>query len=338
MKFKLNRGVTAVILLVVAVLLLVTYLFLNYLINSEEPVSVKTVLNSSQIDSLFIYSLNSFGLSQDWIKEVQNRKTDKSYIVRLPNDLSIPVVLAEINTNFFGKNLTFSSVEKDFSGRTRLTINRGEKIILSAELKYDKEIFRTKRTLSFIIKDFELSGSEDSLLLEIPEPFTALLKPSTKNTKLVNYINEIGKTYSLLIDDDIPDLKYRLNESYPQKRLKASLHSITKDFSYASFFLIDDKSDLFASPTFDFIKLEMEKRKISLVLLSEMQQLNYDDQIQIMKSFDNYVKEIAEGENMLFLLSADGFRILLPEIERYRKTGVKIVHPTKIKADSDTAD
>jgi hypothetical protein len=82
----------------------------------------------------------------------------------------------------------------------------------------------------------------------------------------------------------------------------------------------------------------MEKRKISLVLLSELQQLNFDDRIQIMKSFDNYVKEIGGGEKMLFLLSADGFRTLLPEIERFRKTGIKIVHPSEIKADSDTAD
>ena len=63
-----------------------------------------------------------------------------------------------------------------------------------------------------------------------------------------------------------------------------------------------------------------------------------DDQIEIVKSFDNYVKKIGEGEKILFLLSADGFRTLLPEIERYRKTGIRIVHPSEIKADSDTAD
>ena len=165
MKFNLNRRTTAVILLAAAVLLLVANLTINYLNQPEEPTTVKAELTSSLVDSLFLFTLNSFGLSNEWIKEVQNKQTDKSYIVRLPNDLSIPVVLAEINTNFFEKNLVFSSVEKDFSGRTRLTISRGNKIILSAELKYDKEIFRSRKTLAFIIKDYELSGSEDSLLL-----------------------------------------------------------------------------------------------------------------------------------------------------------------------------
>jgi hypothetical protein len=338
MKFKLNRRTTAVILLVAAVLLLVAYLLIIKLNKPEESVTGQAELNTFQVDSLFLYSLNSFGISKEWIKEVQNRQTDKSYIVRLPNDLSIPVVLAEINTNFFEKNLTFSSVEKDFSGRTRLTINRGDKIILSAELKYDKEIFRTIRTLAFVIKDFELSGSKDSLLLDMPEPFTTLLKPTTESIKLVKYIKDVGKNYSLFIDDDIPELKYRLNESYSQKRLKSSLYSIVKDFSDASFFLIDDNSDMFASTSFDFIKLEMEKRKISILLLSELIHLNYDDEIQIKISFDNYLRELKEDESILFLLSADGFRTLLHEIERYRKTGVKIIHPGEINTSSNNAD
>jgi hypothetical protein len=246
MKFNLNRRTTAVILLVAAVFLLGANLLINYLNDPEKPVREQTDLSSSQVDSLFLYSLNRFGLSNEWIKEVQNWQTDKSYIVRLPNDLSIPVVLAEINTISFGKDLTFSSVEKDFSGRTRLTLNRRDKIILSAELKYDEDIFRTKRTLAFIIKDFELSNSEDSLLLEIPEPFTTLIKPATENISLIKYITGVGKTYSLFIDDEIPELKYRVNESYSQKRLKSSLHSIVRDFSDASFFLIDDNSDFFA--------------------------------------------------------------------------------------------
>ena len=336
MKFKFNRGAAAVILLVFAVLLLAVNLLINYLHREEQPNKVQSELSSFQIDSLFLYTLNSFGLSKNWIKEVQNRKTDKSYIVRLPNDLSIPLVLAEINTNFYERDLIFSSVEKDFTGKTRLTINRGDKTILSAELKYDKEIYRTKRTLAFIIDNFELASSKDSLLLEIPESFTILIKPTTDNRNLVKYINEVSKSYSLLIDDDIPDVKYRLQDSYSEKRLKASLYSIIKDFSDASFFLFDDKSDLFASSVYDFIKLELAKRKIRLILLSKLQQLKFDDEIQIKSSFDNYLKEISEAKNLFFLLSADGFKILLPEIERYRKTGVKVIHLLEIKAAGDT--
>jgi len=338
MKFQLNRKAAAVILLVAAVFLLVVNLFINQFDQQEETVVVQAELNTFQVDSLFLFSLNSFGLSNKWIKEVQNKKTDISYLIRLPIDLSVPVVLAEINSNFFKSNLFISSVEKDFSGRTRLTISSEDRIILSAEFKYDKEIFRTARTLGFIIKDFELSDSEDSLLLELPEPFSLLLKPSTENTKLVKYIVDLGKTYSILIDDDIAELKYRLNESYSEKRLTRSLKSIINDFSDAIFFLIDDNSEVFLSPSFEHIRSELEKRKINILRLSELQHLNYDDEIKIKDSFDNYLKGIGENESKLFLVTADGFRALLPEIERYRKTGIKFVHPSEIIIVRDTID
>lgn len=338
MNFKLNRKAVAVILLIAAVFLLVVNLLINRYNQNEELLTVKTELSTLQIDSLFKFSLNSFGLLNEWIKEVRNKKTEKSYKVRLPFDLSIPVVLSEINSNFFGTNVTVSSVEKSFSGRTILTISKRDRIILSSEFKYDKKIFRSTRMLAFIIKDFELSESEDSLLIKIPEPFSTLLIPSSKNTKLAKYITNLNKSYSILIDDDISEIKYRLNENYSQKRLKSSLKLIINDFSDASFILFDDSSDLFASQSFGYIKLELEKRKINMLLLSELQLLFFDNEIEIKNAFDNYLKMTGEGEGMLFLVTADGFRTLLPEIERYRKTGIKIVHPSEIKVVADTTE
>ena len=82
----------------------------------------------------------------------------------------------------------------------------------------------------------------------------------------------------------------------------------------------------------------MEKRKIGRLLLSDLIQLNYDDEIQIKSSFDNYVKELGEDESILFLLSSDGFRTLLPEIERYRKTGVEVRHPSEFIVTKDIPD
>jgi len=338
MKFQFNRKAAAVILLVAAVFLLIVNLLIRHFDQQEETEILQTDLTTIQIDSLFLFSLYSFGLSNDWIKEVRNKNTDKSYIVKLPIDLSIPVVLTEINSNLFESNLIISSVEKDFSGRTRLTISNEDRIILSAEFKYDKEIFRTAITLGFIIKNYELSGSEDSLLLELPEPFSVSLKPSLENTKRVNYIIDLGKTYSIFIDDEIPDLKYRLNESYSEKRLIGSLKSIITDYVNATFFIIDDNSDLYLSPSFDYIRRELEIRKISILRLSEIQQLNDENEIDLKNLFDNQIKETDDKKEKIFFVTADEFRTLLPEIERYRKTGVKIVHPSEINKVADNSD
>ena len=74
MKLNINRRTTAVILLIAAVFLLAVNLLINHLNQKEHPEKVQSDLSSSQVDSLFMYSLNSFGLSKEWIKEVQNKK------------------------------------------------------------------------------------------------------------------------------------------------------------------------------------------------------------------------------------------------------------------------
>ena len=43
------------------------------------------------------------------------------------------------------------------------------------EFNYDDKIQRSAGKLAFVLEGFELADSEDSLLLEIPEPFSPLL-------------------------------------------------------------------------------------------------------------------------------------------------------------------
>ncbi len=47
------------------------------------------------------------------------------------------------------------------------------------------------------------------------------------------------------------------------------------------------------------------------------------------------MKNTEEGESITFLISADNFRNLLPEIKSYRKVGYKIVHPSETIPDGN---
>jgi hypothetical protein len=220
-------------------------------------------------------------------------------------------------------------VEKIFSGRTIFEIKLKDEIKLRADFDYDKNIIRSAGTAAFILENFELSSFEDSLLMEIPEPFSPLLIPSTENLILRKFITDKQKTYSILLNDDIPELKYKLKSDYSQNRLKGSLFSIINDFSSATYFFIDDQSDLFNSSVYSYLKDELVKRKIKIVKLSYLQKLNFSEINALINSFDTYLKNAEEGESITFLISADNFRNLLPEIERYRKVGYKIVHPSE---------
>ena len=335
MKFNFNNKSTLAILFGATLILLIPNLVLNILSNEDNLIVKKTNLSSTEVDSLFRLSLRSFGLLDDWIKEGKRSKVDYSYKVKIPKELSIPVVLAEINSNFCETGSTINSVEKKFSGRTILEIKLEDEIKLRADFDYDKNLFRSAGTAAFILEKFELSSFEDSLLLELPEPFSPLLIPSTENLILSKFIIDKQKTYSLLLNDDIPELKYKLKDSYSQNRLKGSLLSIINDFSSATYFFIDDQSDLFNSSIFSYLKDELVKRKIKIVKLSYLQKLNFSEMNVLISSFDTFMKNTAEGESITFLISAENFRILLPEIKRYRKVGYKFVHPSETKSEEN---
>jgi hypothetical protein len=130
-------------------------------------------------------------------------------------------------------------------------------------------------------------------------------------------------------------LKYKLKDSYSQNRLKGSLLSIINDFSSATYFFIDDQSDLFNSSVFSYLKDELVKRKIKIVKLSNLQKLNFSEMNILISSFDTFMKNTEEGESITFLISADNYRYLLPEIKRYRKVGYEIVHPSEAKPDKN---
>ncbi|MCH7964291.1 MAG: hypothetical protein IH852_10195 [Bacteroidetes bacterium] len=329
MKFNFNNKSSLQILFGAALILLIPNLVLDIIDNKNNSISSKTELSSAEIDSLFRLSLHSFGLLDDWIKESKSSKLDKSYKVKIPKDLSIPVILVEINSNFWESEVTISSVEKIFSGRTILEIKSKDEIKLRADFDYDKSIFRSAGTAAFILENFELSSFEDSLLLDIPEPYSPLLIPSTENLILCKFIIDKQKTFSLLLNDDIPELKYKLKDSYSQNRLKGSLLSIINDFSSATYFFIDDRSDLFNSSVFSYLKDELVKRKIKILKLSNLQKLDFSEINVLISSFDTFMKNTREGESITFLISADNFIHLLPEIMSYGKIGYKIVHPSE---------
>jgi hypothetical protein len=335
MKFNFNKKSVLTILFGTALILLIPILVLNVIDKEDKLVSKKTKLSSGEIDSLFRLSLRNFGLLDDWIKEGKSAKIDFFYKVKIPKDLSIPVILVEINSNFWESGVTINSAEKIFSGRTILEIKLQDKIMLKADFDYDKKIFRSAGTIAFLLEDFELSSLEDSLLLEIPEPFSPLLIPSTENLLVSKFIIRKQKTYSVLLNDDIPDLKYKLRDNYSQNRLKGSLLSIINDFPYATYFFIDDQSDLFNSSVFSYLKEELVKRKIKIVKLSSLQKLNFTEMIELINSFDSFMKNADEGESITFLISEDNFRNLLPEIKSYRKVGYKIVHPSVAKPEEN---
>ena len=119
MKSQLNLNYlrAALILFSAAFILLITNIFVQ---NGNEYNSTGTriILNNDEIDSLFHVSLKNFGLPDESILRKNISESAHSYTIKIPTDLSIPVVLNELNHVFAGVLVTISAVEKSFNGLT----------------------------------------------------------------------------------------------------------------------------------------------------------------------------------------------------------------------------
>jgi hypothetical protein len=175
-----------------------------------------------------------------------------------------------------------------------------------------------------------LARDKDSLLFDIPEPFNVLIIPGSENIELIKLIESKKKSYSILLNDDISELKYRLDESYSNSRLSGSFVSIMEDFESTSKIFIDQNSGIYNSEALRFLKEELSKRKITLHKLDELTTIDFSDDEELINGFDECMMKVGEEYRTVFLINPEAFRRLLEEIKRYKKLGYKVVHPTEL--------
>ncbi len=322
------------ILFAVAILLLAVNLLLNKLLPKDNRESEASILSGLEINNRFLQAVNNFGLDEDWIivRKLLNKPDSlfSSYKIKLPPDLPIPVLISEVNTELCSDSVEIKSFEKKMRGKTKLEVYSGGLLKLTADIDYDKKLVRKRGSVGFLVKNISFDDQEDSLLFDVPESFAVLLIPSKENKKHSNFILNKSKEFALLLDDEIDDLEFKLSEGYPNSRILNSVKAIIVSFSNAIFFVFDDESELFRSKVFPVISTELEKRNIKLLLKSEFYQLGNNEEKDINTRFDSLVKNL--GEEKLFILSnVEEFRLLLPEIARYRKVGFKFINPSLIK-------
>ena len=74
----------------------------------------------------------------------------------------------------------------------------------------------------------------------------------------------------------------------------------------------------------------MEKRKIKLIDKSSFDELIESNSKNINDIFDGSFNELQGGENKIFMVSAEDFLSLKPEIIKYRKLGYRFSKPSAL--------
>lgn len=326
--FKDKKKIVLILFSVTFILLIVNVIAARIFPNESDR---KKDLSSVEINKKFIDGIKRFGLAEDWIvrKESKDKSSEtsfSSYIISVPSDLPIPVLLSEVFNEFSGTSVSIISKELKPGGLSELEILTDGKKNLKANFDYQKTIHRKAGFIGFIIYDEGQMGEENyKLLNSSAEKLSFLFLPSYG---VRNIIDSCKKEYALILNDEINDVDFKLQSGYSEKRLSESIRAIIKAFGNAVFFMIDDDASIFNSSKGKFIIDWLNKGKLKILFKNKIitltSQFNIDDELK--KILDS----MSDGETKLIILSSSDYLSLGDEIMRYKKIGYKFINPSEV--------
>lgn len=322
-KFKKNLLLT---LITTAVILIAANFFFDSDLLSND--SDSDTIDKVEISQRFLNILAAFDIEDKFIKE--NKVKDKhssqeisSFKVQVPKDLSIPEILQDVFQSFRKDSLIIQSIEKVKGSKTTLALKTESSTVLKAEFDYAKNYSRNKGYIAFILNDVDPANSSTITLIESPAKINLLIRPETKHLQQLEFIRNNGQNFSVLIDDDISEQKYKLGASYSEQRVVAVIKTLVTDFQKAVCFIIDDNSNFYKSSNYEILNRELTKRKIKLLRTSEFVNLGSDE--TVLNAFSSQLEAMGSGESIVFLLSEESYVSLNPEIKKYKKKGYRVI-------------
>lgn len=327
---KIDLAKSARYLFAIAVFLLLAAIVIDSYISIDKPELKKKEITALEADSLFKQALKNYGITDRFISVKKNKTNlkDSIYSVKVYQDVPISLLLLEIENLFFPTTAEIQSQEEAIGGKTITKINLDNHTTLTAEFVSDKNLTREKGRIGFVVYNLDYSV-DNSSLLNTPEQIIFLLTPSEESKKFIGKILSAGKRYALLMNDEIQDLNYKIDESYQIKRNKKSFENLFKHFPSAAFIAIDNKSDLYNSAIRDFILKELEWRKAFYIKLSQFDLFDsYSGSNE--RAFGEMINAMNKNESKIILINSKSFNELLPLIPAYRKMGYRFVSATEL--------
>lgn len=325
----------ALILFGVVLVLLVSNIVVKKILEKGEQPKNRSPLSGIEIDKVFNTALKNYGFSENWIikKKIKNVNDDSlyaSYVVKVPKNLSIHLILLELRDLYWDDDVDIKAEETVPNNNTILKLFSQNHLKVAVQFIYDENTIREFGTVSFLVYNFPSEDNEKiTELLKTPELFYVVLSPSENSKKLLTTLNKSGKRYAVLLDDNITELDYKLDKKYSDDRLKRSIREIVGTFSNAVFFIIDDKSDLYESDKYKFIENEFRKRNIKIINESKFNLLDANN-INVDGKFQDFMLTVQKKDEKVLLVNADEFLSIAKLIPAYRKIGYKFIYPGDI--------
>lgn len=319
----------SVLLFSIAVLLLL----INVVVAKIYPLQtdVKKNVSEVEINKMFYDAIKKFGFNDEWInkKLVKDKFSSTSftnYVIRVPSDLPIPVLLNQVFEDFSAAETTILSNEIKTGSLSTLEIFSVGKKILKADFDYDNSIRRKSGSIGFIIYDGDhLDEDNFKLLNSSAERFSFLFYPGYELNKILDNCN---KEFSLILNDDITEVDFKLETGYSADRLQLSVKAIINSFGNAAFFMIDDGSSLFSSSKGKMIIDWLEKSKLRFLHKDNIFHLS--SEFNLAGEFNEMLNVMNDGEAKLILISSSDYLSITDEITGKKKIGYKFINPSEV--------
>lgn len=324
------------ILLGIAVFLLLTNIAVEIFtedVDEKIPNDISVALIDSSFHRVLVeYSIDAEHIQKKIVRARLSDSLDYVYDVKLPADIPSPNILRDVKNELNFPAIRLESVEEKTFGNTRLNIYSNDMLKLTAKLSYDKNFLRPYSELSFIIESgWEMSDDDFKTLIKIPFPFGVELIPSIENEGRLDAIREYNKEYVVLINDDIDDSRFKLSSKLSQGLLRGSVGEIVNAFRGAVYFIVDEKSELYRSAIFNFIRDEFKKRNVRVIPKSQFVMMQTTDPDEMASLFNFYCESGKSKKGKTILISWQGFNSLDNEIEIAKKKGHKFLLPSLLK-------
>ncbi|NWF89409.1 MAG: hypothetical protein HXY50_08085 [Ignavibacteriaceae bacterium] len=327
---KLNLKKIIIVFFIFSILLLLSNSIVSYLF-PEVSNQTKKPITKKEIELKFFQSLKSFAIKDEWIDSVMKKSRFVKFKVNVPYDLPISQILGDITRSLADYKTEINAKETKINGKTSMQISQKKEPVLLADFVYNSDIQRTENKSALFIYGRNAKEAEyDSLFRNIPNDYSALLTPSKSASLYTRWLNDNGFNYAVILDDEITELEYKIDENYSQKRLILIVKNLVSSFPRALFFVFDKNSAIFTSYTYSILKREFEKLKIKFCT-SDSLKFIIDEDLNASAEFVKFVKNIKPGSINKIVVSIDSFLALTEDIRKLIRIGYKFVKPEAIK-------
>ncbi len=324
-----------ILLFSLVIILLIVNIIISKFVEKNEQAKNRDALSGIEIDKFFQTALNNYGFVDNWVarKKIRGISGDslyQTYRVKVPKDVPIHMLILEMKNLFWDYNVLIDAEEVIAGKNTLVRLSSENKLKLAAEFFYDENIIRQFGTISFLVSDLSVDEGELlSELLKTPELYYVLLVPSSESKKKLDALARAEKRFSILLNDDITELDYKLSGTFSENRILRSIKEIVASFYSAAFFVIDEKSDLYESKNYAFIQSQLQKRGIVIVPTNKFESLNSNN-ANIDSKFHEFMLTVSKTDEKILLVSKDEYLSIVKLIPSYRKIGYKFINPGDI--------